>query len=84
MPDRLFVLDLIQHTFINLANLSLAEKQESLGRRACVISENSIRAFLHLAQVFKNVDKRIFFVYRNFADLLTMTGGIKYSANTFV
>lgn len=53
MPDRLFVLDLIQHTFINLANLSLAEKQESLGRRACVISENSIRAFLHLAQVFK-------------------------------
>lgn len=49
MPDRLFVLDLIQHTFINLSNLSLAEKQESLGRRACFVSENSIRAFLHLS-----------------------------------
>lgn len=60
MPDRLFVLDLIQHTFINLANLSLAEKQESLGRRACVVSENSIRAFLHLVQVFKCGQKDIF------------------------
>lgn len=49
MPDRLFVLDVIQHQFINLPNLSLTEKQKSWGQGAgeggCFILENFPQAF---------------------------------------
>lgn len=37
MPDKLFVLDVIQHWFINLSNLLLTEKQKSVEGRGGVL-----------------------------------------------
>lgn len=89
MPGRLFVLDVIQHQFINLSNLSLTEKQKSLGGREVFYFRKFPTAFQQKATFLpipkhkcSNVDQGPVFVYRSFAGPKSNPQKMKVSHHT--